>query len=176
MNFNFGPQLWNYRLIAYAFPFFAIVGYVLLARFGPLRSRSPRSAKRTIELVEPPLPTPPTPEGASWGTLARILLPATVVVVACGARVGHIDLLAVAAGVLYVALVAVVAEAATRRTDGQWWQILSAVNGLGGAIAAVLSLWFVSAHTVVQTATGNQTWPWLAWWVPVLGVVGIVLW
>ena len=176
VNFNFEPQLWNYRLIVYALPFFTIVGYVLLARFGPLRSHSPRPAKRTIELVEPVPTAPPTPDQASWATLARILLPAAVVVVACSARTGHIDLLAVAAGVLYVALVAVVAEAATRRTDGQRWQILSAVNGLGGAIAAVLSLWFVSAHTVVQTATGNQTWPWLAWWVPVLGVVGIVLW
>jgi hypothetical protein len=176
MNFNFGPQLWNYRLIAYAFPFFAVVGYVLLARFGPLRSRSPRPAKRTIELVEPPVMTPSAPEGASWGTLARIVLPATVVVVACGARAGHIDLLAVAAGVLYVALVAVVTEAVTRRTDGQRWQALSAVNGIGGAVAAVLSLWFVSAHTVVRTATGTRTWPWLTWWLPVLGVFGIVWW
>ena len=176
LNFDFGPQLWNYRLIAYAFPFFAIVGYVLLARFGPLRSRSPRPAKRTIELVEPPLPTASTPEGASWGTLTRILLPATVIVVACGARAGHIDLFAVAAGVLYVALVGVVAEAVTRRTDGQRWRTLSAVNGIAGAVAAVLSLWFVSAHTVVQAGTGTRTWPWLAWWLPVFGVIAIAWW
>src|SRR5882757_1275321 len=109
-NFNLWPQFWEYRLLVYGLPFFAIVGYVLLARFGPLRSRSPRPAKRTIELVEPAPTAPPTPDGALWGTLARILLPAAVVVTACGARTGHIDLLAVAAGVAYVALVAVAAE------------------------------------------------------------------
>jgi len=176
VNFNFEPQLWDYRLIVYAFPFFAIVGYVLLARFGPLRSRSPRPAKRTIELVEPPPTAPPTPQQASWGALARIVLPAAVVVAACSARTGHIDLLAIAAGVLYAALVVVAAEAVKRRTDGQRWHAVSMVNGIGGAVAAVLSLWFVSAHTVVQTAAGTRTWPWLAWWLPVLGVIGIVWW
>ena len=117
-----------------------------------------------------------TPERASWGTLARVLLPAAVVVAACGARTGHMDLLAVAAGVVYAALVAAVAEVWARRTDGQRWRALSAVNGVGGAVAAVLSLWFVSAHTVVQTATGTRSWPWLAWWLPVLGVVAIGWW
>jgi hypothetical protein len=174
-NFNLELQFWVYRLTVYGFPFFAIVGYVLLARFGPLRSHSPRPAKRTIELE--PVPTaPPTPDGASWGTLARILLPAAVVVTACGARTGHIDLLAVATGVAYVALVAVVAEVWARRTGGQRWRALSTVNGVGGAVAAVLSLWFVSAHTVVQTATGTRSWPWLVWWLPVLGVVAIGWW
>jgi hypothetical protein len=64
-NFNYELQFWVYRLIVYAFPLFTIVGYVLLAPFGPLRSRCPRPAKRTIDLVE---------HVASWGTLARILL------------------------------------------------------------------------------------------------------
>ena len=176
-NFNSERYLFlRYRLTVYAFPLFAIVGYVLLARFGPLRARGPRPAKRTIELVEPVPAAPPTPERASWGTLARVLLPAAVVVAACGTRTGHPDLIAVAAGVVYAALVAAVAEVWARRTDGQRWRALSAVNGVGGAVAAVLSLWFVSAHTVVQTATGTRSWPWLAWWLPVLGVVAIGWW
>ena len=173
-NFNPKPQFWTYRLIVYAFPFFAIVGYVLLARFGPLRSHRPGPAKRTIELVEPAPSS--TADGASWGTLARILLPAMLVVLACGARTGHTDLLAVAAGVAYVVLVAIVAEVWARRSDEQRWRALSTVNGVGGAVAAVLSLWFVSAHTVVQTATGTRSWPWLVWWVPVLGVLAIGWW
>jgi hypothetical protein len=175
-NFNFEPSFWNYRLAVYAFPLFAIVGYVLLARFGPLRSHSPRPAKRTIEMVEPVPAASPTDDGASWGTLARILLPAAVVVAACGARTGHTDLLAVATGVVYVALVAGAAEVWAVRTDGRRWRALSTVNGVGGAVAAVLTLWFVSAHTVVQTATGTRSWPWLVWWVPVLGVVAIGWW
>ena len=175
-NFNSERQFWDYRLIVYAFPFFAIVGYVLLARFGPLQSCIPRPAKRAIQLVEPVPGAPPTSDQASWGTLARILLPATVVVAGTSARTGLIDLLAVATGVFYVALVAVATEVVTRRTDGQRWRALSTVNGVGGAVAAVLSLWFVSAHTVVQTATGIRSWPWLVWWLPVLGVVAIGWW
>jgi hypothetical protein len=175
-NFNFEPQFWEYRLTVYAFPLFAIVGYMLTARFGPLRSHDRRPAKRTIELVEPVPTVAPMPDGPSWGTLARILLPASVVVAACSARTGHTDVLAVAAGVAYAALVVAVAEVWARRGDGQRWRALSTVNGVGGAVAAVLSVWFVSAHTVVQTPTGTQSWPWLVWWLPVLGVVAIGWW
>jgi hypothetical protein len=175
-NFNLKRLFWDYRLTVYAFPLFAIVGYALLARFGPLRSRGARPVKRTIELVEPVATASPTPDGAAWGTLARVLLPAAVVVVACSARTGHLDLLAVATGVVYVALVAVVAEVWAHRTDGQRWRVVSTVNGVGGAVAAVLSVWFVSAHTVVQTATGARSWSWLVWWLPVLGVVAIGWW
>ncbi|AYE95604.1 hypothetical protein C0J29_13175 [Mycobacterium paragordonae] len=173
-NFNPKPQFWIYRLIVYAFPFFVIVGYVLLARFGPLRSRSPGPEKRTIELVEP-APSCPA-DGPSWGTPARILLPAVLVVIACGARTGHADLLAIAAGVAYVVLVTVVAEVWARRNDEQRWRAISTVNGVGGAAAAVLSLWFVSAHTVVQTPAGTRSWPWLAWWLPITGIAAIGWW
>ena len=176
-NYNSERYLFfRYRLAVYAFPLLTIAGYVLLAQFGPLRARGPRPAKRTIELIEPVPTARPTPERASWGPLARVLLPAAVVVAACGTRTGHPDLIAVAAGVVYTALVAAIAGVWARRTDGQRWQALSAVNGVGGAIAAVLSLWFVSAHTVVQTTTGTRAWPWLAWWLPVLGVVAIGWW
>ncbi len=175
-NFNLEPQFWDYRLLVYGFPLFAIVGYVLMARFGPLRTHNPRPAKQTIELVDPAPAASSMRDGASWGTLTRILLPAAVVVVACSARTGHIDLLAVGVGVAYMALVAVVADVSARRTDGQRWRALSAVNGVGGAVAAVLSLWFVSAHTVVQTATGTRSWPWLVWWLPILGIIAIGWW
>jgi hypothetical protein len=175
-NFNFEPQLWDYRLIVYVLPFLTIVGYALLARFGPLRSHSPPPAKRTPELVEPVPTTPPESDEASWGTLARILLPAAVVVAACSARTGHVDLLAISAGVVYLALVVAVAGVWAARADGQYWRALSTINGIGGAVAAVLGVWFVSAHTVVQTATGTRTWPWLVWWAPVLGVVAIGWW
>ena len=175
-NFNFELWFWNYRLTVFAFPVFAIIGYALLTRFGPLQSRIPWSARRNIELVEPVPTASVTPEGVPWGTLARILLPAAVVVAACGARTGRIDLLAVATGVFYVAIAVVAAEMVTRRTHGQRWRALSTVNGVGGAVAAVLSLWFVSAHTVVQTASGTRSWPWLVWWLPVLGVVAIGWW
>ena len=156
----------RYRLTVYAFPLFAIIGYALLARLGPLRARGPRPAKRTIELVERAPTAQPTPGRASWGPLLRVLLPAAVVVAACGTRTGRPDLIAVSAGVVYTALIAAVAEVWARRTDGKRGRALSTVNGVGGAVAAVLSLWFVSAHTVVQTATGTRSWPWLAWWLP----------
>lgn len=175
-NYNFERSFWAYRLTVYAFPIFAIAGYILLARIGPLKSRTPRATKRTIELVEPKPAAPPTPERASWSTWARILLPAAVVVMACGARTGHIDFLAIGAGVAYVALVTGIAEVWARHNASQRLVALSTANGVSGAVAAVLSLWFVSAHTVVQTATGTRSWPWLAWWIPVLGIAGIAWW
>ncbi len=175
-NFNFELWFWNYRLTVFAFPVFAIIGYALLTRFGPLKSRIPWSARRNIELVEPVPTASVTPEGVPWGALARILLPAAVVVAACGSRTGRIDLLAVATGVFYVAIAFVAAEMVTRRTQGQRWRALATVNGVGGAIAAVLSLWFVSAHTVVQSASSVRTWPWMVWWLPAFGVVAIGWW
>jgi hypothetical protein len=175
-NFNFEAQFWVYRLVVYAFPFFAIVGYVLLARFGPLRSCGPRPAKRRVELIEPAPAASPMKDEASWDIPVRVLLPSTVVVVACGARTGHMDALALAAGVVYATLVVAVAESWARRGDAQRWRALAAVNGVGGAVAVVLSIWFVSAHTVVRTVTGTRSWPWLIWWVPVLGVIAIVWW
>ncbi len=156
-NYNSERYLFfRYRLSVYAFPLFAIVGVRAVGAVRAAAGPRSRPAKRTIELVEPVPTARPTPERASWGSLARVLLPAVVVVTACGTRTGHPDLIAVAAGVVYAALVAAVAEVWARRTDGQRWRALSAVNGVGGAVAAVLSLGFVSAHTVVQTATGTR--------------------
>ena len=175
-NFNFERSFWYYRLTVYAFPVFAIVGYMLLVRFGPLRSHGPRPARRADGRVESCAANRFMPEHASWGTLARILLPAAVVVSACAARKGEIDLPAVAAGGVYLAVVATVAEIWARHTDGQRWPALSRTNGVGGAVAAVLSLWIVSAHTTVQTVTGQRSWPWLVWWLPVLGVFAIGWW
>lgn len=175
-NYNFGRQFWYYRLTVYAFPALTIVAYLLLARFGPLRSRGARTANRTIRLVEPAPIAPAVPAGPSWSALTRILLPAAVVVTACSARTGHTDLSAVAAGIGYVAMVLVAAGVAARQTEGHLWRALSAANGVGGAVAAVLSLWFVSAHTVVHTVAGMQSWPWLVWWAPVLAVIGILWW
>jgi hypothetical protein len=170
-NWNFQRQFWATRLIVYGFPLFTIIGYALLARFGPLRSMNPRPAKRTIELVEPVPPLPPA--SAPW---LRVLLPAVVVAGACAARTGHLDLLAVGAGVAYVVFIFVPAEVWARRTGGRRLAALSVVNGVGGAVAAVLGLWFVSAHTVAQTAAGARSWPWLVWWLPALGVAAIVWW
>lgn len=175
-NFNFERSFWYYRLTVYAFPVFTIVGYMLLVRFGPLRPRGPRPAKRDNASVESNPVACSTPEHGSLGSLTRILLPAAVVVSACAARKGHIDLIAVAAGGTYLAVVVAVAETWAHRTGGQRRPALSRTNGVGGAVAAVLSLWFVSAHTTVQTATGVQSWPWLVWWLPVLGVFAIGWW
>ena len=105
-------MLWNSRLIVYRFPLFVIIGYVLLAtssaRCGGI---GPWPANRTIELFGCCPPRHPAPEGVV-GTVAQVLLP--VVVVGGGALTGHIDLLAVAAGVAYLVLIAVVCALALR--------------------------------------------------------------
>jgi hypothetical protein len=181
-NYNFEVLFWTYRLVVYAFPLFAILGYALLSRFGPLRSGTPRPSARVIELVEPaPVAVDATgldaaPMRPNWGTIPRILLPTAVVVSAAASRTAHADPAALSAGVAYLVVIGIVAEWWARRTDGQRWRALSAVNGVGGAVAAVLGLWYVSAHTVVQSDAGTRTWPWLVWWLPVLGVAAIMLW
>jgi hypothetical protein len=175
-DFNFEPSFWAYRLTVYGFPFLAIVGYALLSRFGPLRSRGSRPAARPVELVEPAVQAISGPARPSWGAVTRVLLPTAIVVVAAGSRTGRTGVLALAAGTVYLGLIALAAEILARRTDGQRWHALSVVNGIGGAAAAVLSLWFVSAHTVVQSDTGTRSFPWLVWWLPLLGVAAIVWW
>src|SRR5262249_3430421 len=148
---------WTYRLVVYAFPLFTIVGYALLSRFGPLRSSTPRPGARVIELVEPaPVAVDATgvdaaPVRPNWGTILRILLPTAVVASAAASRPAPGDLAAFSAGVAYLVVIGIVAGWWARRTGGQRWRALSAVNGVGGAVAAVLGLWYVSAHTVVQS-------------------------
>lgn len=175
-NFNFEPMFWKYRLIVYGFPLFTIVAYVSFARYGPLRAHSPRPAKRTIGLVEPAASLTSEPKATWWSALPRLMLPTAVVVAACGARTGHCDLLAIIAGVVYVGMVVAVAEARARRSACPRWEVLAWVNGMGGAVLAVLGLWFVAANTVVQTATGTRSFPWLDWWLPVLAIIAIVSW
>lgn len=175
-SFNYAAQFWYYRLTVYVFPLLAIFGYFLLARIGPLRSNCPRPARRTIELVEAVPRATPAPHRYVWSSLLRMLPPATVVVAACSARTGRIDLTAVAGGVVYVALVGSVALLWARRASGQQWRALSTVNGVSGAVAAILGLWYVSAHTVVQTSAGPRSWPWMVWWLPVVGATATAWW
>lgn len=175
-NFNSERQFWHYRLAVYGFPFFVIVGYALLARFGPLRSTGPRPIKRAIELVEPASGVPVPTGDRCCGGLARILLPAMVVVIAGSARTGHTDLIAVAMGGAYLVVVIVAAAGSARFVAGQWRDVVAVTNGVVGAIAAMLGLWFVAAHTVVQTPAGLRCWPWLPWWLPVLAAVTIIAW
>ena len=175
-DYNFRPSFWSYRLLVYAFPFLAVVGYAGLARFGPLRSHRPRPAPRPIALTEPAAEVTADAIRPDWGLVPRLLVPAGLVAVAAGARTGHTNVLSVGWGVLYLIAVLGPSELWVRRANTDRWRTLSLVNGAGGAVAAVLALWFVSAHTVVVSAARPRTWSWLPWWLAVLGVAAIAYW
>jgi hypothetical protein len=206
-NFDYLRAFWSYRLATYAFSFLSIVFYVLLVRFGPLRRGSAPAGHGPIALTDPERadsaradserahpqradsePTEDATAGGAaprpgFGIVARLGLPAAIVVDAVGSRNGHTGLVAVGCGLVYLAVVVAGAGLWTRRGTraGGWswpgyWRRLALVNGVAAGIGALLSLWFVSAHTVVVSGSVRQTWSWLPWWVVLLGVAAVIGW
>ncbi|GAA3199005.1 hypothetical protein GCM10010532_018180 [Dactylosporangium siamense] len=182
--FNYKPPFWAYRLALYAFPLLLIGCYALLARFGPLRRRGGPMSPKTVELVEPAAAAD-DPGSFGLSRVLRLVLPVAVILVAIRTRPGfeHWELAAVIA-LIYVA--AVVAAGllywrvmARRPHSGATtpWHGLALANGVGGAAAALLGLWFVSRHTTVRVDTVTHVLPWMPLWLAVLGiaiVVGVV--
>ncbi len=182
------PPFWQYRLTVYVFPAQALLFFLLLARFGPLRVRREPAAQR------PEVPLAPSPAMGSEldgggrfrpGLALGVFAPAAVVGLAVAARGTGIDLTATACGVAYVLLVLGAAALWPRLPKPQWPRQrpatfadgLALVNGLGGAIVSVLALWFVSEHTFIQSAQGVRTyWPWLPQWLALPAIAGIIAW
>jgi hypothetical protein len=198
-NFDYIPQFLAYRLVIYAFPIGALVVYSLLAWRGPLRrppsARRRRPAAQMLDMpaaqLDPQEVEPVTETGAGQvlAVVARLVLPAVVVVVAASARstsdhqgisvVGLLCGLAYMLGVLILA--AAISWVRTRPSRLRWAQVRSAIqaiNGIGGAMAAVVALWFVSLHSVVVVRSGHhaQYWPWLPAWLAAVGMLAIAAW
>jgi hypothetical protein len=127
--------------------------------------------------------------GQALAAAARLLLPAMVVVVAAGAastsRSRGITALGLIGGVAYLAgvpvLAGVIAWLRARPSPPRWAQVrpaIAAVNGIGGAMASVWALWFVSQHSVVEVLSDHRAhhWPWLPSWLAGLGMVVIAAW
>ena len=201
-NWDYIPSFLGYRLVIYAFPVGVLAVYSLLAWRGPLRrparARRPRATAQMLDLP----PAEPVAElgaepgaGRGWmtsqalGMAARLLLPALVVVVAASARstsdhqkITHHGLLpglAYLVGVLVLAVA--IARLRTRPSPLRWAQVrsaIAAVNGIGGAMASVFGLWFVSRHSVVVVLNDNSAhhWPWLPAWLAGLGMLIIAAW
>jgi len=158
-------------------------GYVRYGgAFGPLRSRArdPPTDDRAVVGRAPPT-APPTPDGAfvgpPWG---RGSLPGSG-----GRPTASVPLPTVAPSISLLRPLVSLRGAGrpspprmwARRTDGQRGGPVDGVNGVGGAVAAGLSLWFVSAHTVVATAyrypvvalaglvgVPSSAWSRIGWW------------
>jgi hypothetical protein len=198
-NFDYIPSFLAYRLVIYAFPIGVLVVYSLLAWRGPLRrppsARRRRPAAQMLDMpaaeLDPQAVEPVTETGAGpvLAVVARLVLPALVVVVAASARstsdhqgtsaVGLLCGLAYVLGVLILA--AAISWVRTRPSRLRWAQVRSAIraiNGIGGAMAAVVGLWFVSLHSVVFVRSGHhaQYWPWLPAWLAAVGMLAIAAW
>jgi hypothetical protein len=101
-------------------------------------------------------------------------------VLAAAHRHAGISRVALAAGALYLAMVLATALVGSRFGKGilagNFWRWLALANGVGGAVAALLGLWYVSANTAVLTATGRDFYPWLPGWLVLAGVAGVLGW
>lgn len=197
-NFDYVPSFLAYRLLIYAFPVGALLVYCLLAWRGPLRRPEGARRRRPTQLEDMPAAEPDLlAPGSSRETgprltlsmLLRLLLPTVVVVFAVtagsatyGLGISEVGLFCGIAYLLAVLMIAVgVNWARTRSLAPQWAEVRSeipAVNGIAGAAAAVVGLWFVSQHTAVVVRSDHhvQHWPWLPGWLALAGIVVIAAW
>jgi hypothetical protein len=171
-NYDHNPPFWAYRLTIYAFPLLLLAFHAALGWRGPLRRHSRPGPRRSVAMRDwRPAEAPPTPGTSMFrlSVVARVALPFGVVLAAAGAKDGHVRGFALACGLAYLL---VVGSAAAR------WGLrgLALANGVGGATAALLGLWFVSRHTAVVVAGTGHAWPWLPLWVPAVGIGLVLFW
>lgn len=198
-NFDYIPSFVAYRLVTYVFPAGVLIVYSLLAWRGPwrrpARARRQRAAAAMLDLpAAEPVAVPVAGRalagaGAALAVVARLLLPAMVVVVAVSGRSisqrQGITTLGLSCGLAYLAGVPVLAAAIAwlraHSSQLRWVQVRSAVaavNGIAGAMVSVSGLWFVSQHSVVVVLSDHRVhhWPWLPSWLAGLCVVVIAAW
>lgn len=189
-NFNYVAPFTAYRLAVYAFPIGILIIYSLLAWRGPLR-RPARSPRRTaIEMRDVAVADVPdaTPVGQALSMIGRLLLPAGVVMLEASTHstltTARIDRLAIICALCYLVGVFALAGLLIWRRRGAGTLVSQAriaiaeVNGVAGAAAAVVGLWFVSRHSVVLVLSDHTArgWPWLPWWLALFGVLAIIGW
>jgi hypothetical protein len=190
-NFDYLPSFLRYRLATYAFPIGVIVIYWLLDRWGPLRSVDRRTASATVPLVvaddaaaEAAASAAPTAPALA---LARLIPAAVFVALATRTRVpvslGDVTRMRIAAAAAYIVGVAAVSwvtlVVARRRPNSAWsyGDCVSAVNAFAGAAVAIGGLWFVSHQTeVLLPSHAIRAWPWIPWWLAVLGILAAWAW
>lgn len=193
-DFAYQPAFWAYRLVAIAFPLLSVLLAAILGRYGPLRRqvctvRAPVvgtakwNANPRISAIDD-APDPPRVSGL--GRAVRVALPAGVIVVAASARSGSVDDFAVFCGLIYLGALLVVvigfrlaAPVPAHQSRSTMLGTLSLANGLGGATAAIIGLWFVSRYTFAFAPDGIEHWRWLPLWLAILGaafVAGWTLW
>jgi hypothetical protein len=183
-NYDYASPFWAYRLVVYIFPFLTIILFALLSRRGPLRRRTGRAPTGPMRMVSPLSTRSATdePTMSTPGALLRLALPLGVVLVAAGSRNGQIRGLAAACGVGYLLAVLAVGIAwswrcgATGSRRAALLRGMAWANGVGGAAAAILGVWFVSRHTVVLVNGAGRHWPWMPLWLAAVGVGAMLCW
>ncbi|GAA0725801.1 hypothetical protein Drose_17345 [Dactylosporangium roseum] len=185
-NYPFMASFWAYRLVVDIFPIVAIALFALLTWWGPLRRPVRPSTGTPVALVDPDR----DPPGKGWwGVLARTAAPTGVVVMSAAVRGGDlISRFTVACGLLYLIVVGAAAAAGTwwssrrpaedrpERRAIAFWPALAVANGAGGAIAAIAGVWFVSDRTVMIGRGFEHHYPWLPWWLAILGILAVSWW
>jgi hypothetical protein len=202
-NFDYTRTFTAYRLIVYVVPGLTALGYLVLARWGALRrpDRPPRpqipltDAVGVVDAEPAPTEDAPSQTDAGWpGTAAldvlqvalRLVVPAGVVALGVSTRTTtrSVTEAGIVAGLLYLIIVGAVALlwAVFQQGDSPLWpatrRSLAIVNGVAGAVAAVLALWSASSNTSVHILSDNRVthWRWLPAWLAIVGVLAVIGW
>ena len=185
-NYDYLPPLLAYRLETWAFPLGAILVYLLLDRFGPLRSSTRPDGSLPVPLLTAGPVTPARTRLLEPGDLARLAPPLFLIAISIRSHypppVGNVvgaRLLAMAGYVVLVACGTQAARAFDRRRAGQWalGDCFCVANAVMQATAAFVCLWFVSHRTTVILANGTlKPWPWIPLWFPLVGIGASITW
>ena len=185
-DYDYLPPLLAYRLETWAFPLGMIIVYLLLDRFGPLRSstRPDRSLPVPLLTAEPELPA--RSRFLEPGDLVRLAAPLFLIAISIRSQypppVGNVvgpRLVAMAGYVVLVACGTHAARAFDRRHAGKWGlgDCFCVANAVLEAAAAFVCLWFVSHRTtVILPNHALKTWPWIPLWFPVVGIGASITW
>ena len=192
VNFNYRTIIWGWRIAVWLVPLAAIVCYLLLMRFGPLRSsvelRLRPASAATVDDLTSAVDRVARSErrratAARWA--ATLAVPGLLVAVAVSAASvgpgGSFTLSGLIAAASYALVVVGVSLVAARReaglTERPFSLALAKTSAVSGEVLAPTVLFVVSQRTLaVDTAGRTTSWTWLPWWLAALLVMAGLLW
>jgi hypothetical protein len=185
-NYDYLPPLLAYRLETWAFPLGVIIVYLLLDRFGPLRSPITPDRSMPVPLLVDEAAPSARSRRLEPTDFARLAAPLFLIAISVRSHIpppaGDVlgpRVLAIAAYLVLVVLGARAVREFDRRRSGVWsladcFCIASA--GLE-AVVAFACLWLVSHRTSVILPNGTlKIWSWIPWWFPVVGIAASATW
>lgn len=190
-DYNFPSAILRYRLEADAFPVLAILIYLVISRWGPLRARrvgdrvsEERVAPDAVEAGSPKPLAIWAPSRSLAATLARTLPPALFLGWCARPGFGGLPisraLLWFLLSVGYIGVVCGGGWLLARHDRRRNWPLVdwvSAANAFACPVAAFAGLWWLSHTAAVRLVDGSiRHWRWVPIWFAALAVVAVWGW